>query len=652
MRWFLHATSVQGRLGSVFLAFLLLLIASVTATFLGLEAQRQDARVLNLAGRQRMLLQQMTGLARVYANDPQVYAPVLQEAAGSFDQTLHLLRSGGEALDYAGRQAQITPVRDLTWAGELETMRQIWQIYQGYIARLLDSTGPAESAPVTRQIDELAGPAVEQADRVVRIYEDLSTRKLNRLRTFQLASLVAGLAVLGVGWWVTRRSIVQPLVDARQAALRIGRGQLEPAVEIDGPAELQILGAAMNTMRVQVLASQQELQQWAARLESRVQQRTREIEALAAVTQEITSQLSIDALLRSITEKARQLTASEVASLCLLDEKGRVLHLHSAAGPEAAIEQSDSPADDPFAKRVLQQACAHPCGLQTCSGFCEIIRPEYRVSHLAAPLHTRAQVIGAICVGSSQPDAFRPEMLAVLTQLAGAAAVALENSRLYQQAEQAAVLEERQRIAAEMHDGLLQTVSFLRIMAAWTSEHLNQGDVGLALSTLQQVERAVDQAEQETRRAIASLQDELPTHVTLQDQLRALADELSQIGPPVIFRSDARIPVVLPRQESEQALRVVREALLNAQHHSQADSITLALEETGEELSLLVEDRGVGFEVGAEVDDGRAHFGIKIMQARAARLGGRLEIRSSPGAGSQVRLTWTPSAALQSVEGG
>jgi len=651
----IRTPGVQGRLGGIFLAFLLLLVSSVTATFYGLETQKEDGHIINLAGRQRMLLQQMTNQALEISTHPDRDNTGLQNAAADFDQTLLLLSAGGKAVDYTGKPIAIAAPRDPVLIAELEIMRQEWFAFQTKINHLLIADSVAESEQSGGEIAALAPAMVRQADRIVRSYEAVSSSKLARLRAFQLASLAVGLTLLSVAWWVTRKSIVHPVALMQQATERIGSGDMDTPLEIPAvaAAELQGLGETINRLQSQIQASQKELQEWAALLEGRVQQRTREHEALAEVSREINSHLSIDVLLTSITEKAKQLTHSEVASLCLLDKQGKILSLHAASGPEAAIAGSQSPVENPYVQNVLQMDSAQPCGLQRCEGFCQIIGPAYRTSHLAAPLRTKTGLIGALCVGSSKPDAFRPEMELVLTRLAGAAAVALENSRLYQQAEMAATLEERQRIAAEMHDGLLQTLSFLRIMVSWSQSYYEKGDYEKAYSALQQVERAEEQAEKEIRKAIASMQDDFPANDTLQDKLLTLAKELSamEMRPPVEFQNEVVLPIVLSRQESEQVLRVVREALLNSQHYSQANLVSLRLQQAGSELVVTIEDNGVGFNPDANSDDGRSHFGIKIMHARAARLGGKLRVQSAPGTGSVVQLSWVPASA-QPEQGG
>lgn len=283
-------------------------------------------------------------------------------------------------------------------------------------------------------------------------------------------------------------------------------------------------------------------------------------------------------------------------------------------------------------------------------GSCGIVLPRFRMSHLAAPLRMVDQVIGALCVGSPQNGAFSEEAERLLTKLANSAAIALENARLYNRAERLAVLEDRQRIAAEMHDGLAQSLSFAQVSVDLASNQIEEGDLDLATSTLRSVEKGLDQAVGEIRRAIASLQEDFPLHFTMQQQLANLVAEFSrENGIDVKWQARVKSPLALPHQAAEQVLRVVREALINAKRHAQADCITVRLEGLKGEIRIIIEDNGIGFDPSAPpADDGRQHFGLNIMQARAARLGGQLVIDSSPREGTRVILSW-PRAEAENV---
>jgi signal transduction histidine kinase len=110
-------------------------------------------------------------------------------------------------------------------------------------------------------------------------------------------------------------------------------------------------------------------------------------------------------------------------------------------------------------------------------------------------------------------------------------------------------------------------------------------------------------------------------------------------------------PLFLPPGELEQVLRVVQEALLNALRHAQARQITVLLERGEDTLRIVVEDDGRGFDPEGQGMEGDDHFGLSIMQARAARIAGEVDVDSRPGRGTRVRLTWPLNPEIGNLEG-
>ena len=636
-------SSIQGGFVLLLLAFFLLVIVAAGVTFWSLETQRQDALLINLAGRQRMLVQQMTREAlEIGMGEAGSHTQILEEASQTFEQTLRALRSGGPAPYLPGREVKIPPTRNGRLLNQLTEVDTIWQAFRDDLQTVLTQppTSPAFQIALG-QIESASPELVRKSDAAVRLFEAASTQKVVRLRWIQAIFLASALLLLAGGAWMVRNSILAPLRNLGRMAQHIGSGNLSTPVDIQGPEEIRLLGENLDEMRAQLLASQDEAQAWTDLLERRVAHRTQELEALYSVSREISSRLAINDVLHSITGKTQELLGCDVVFLCLLDDSGQRMVLHAASGPEESIEQSSSPVYTATVGKVLAGERALRCDDQGCRGYCEILASPYRASHVAAPLKVERQIIGALCVGSAQPGKFGEDSIDALTKLANVAAVALQNARLYDQAERLATSEERQRIAAEMHDGLAQTLSYTKLAVSQASMQIAAEQVDEAVNTLERVNAALDQANEDTRRAIASLQEQGPLNETLQEQLARLAEEFSRDSPVVEWFSSVLSPVMLARQESQQVLRVVQEALLNARHHSQATRISIRLEKVGGENLLIVEDDGKGFNPDSPPDgDGRHHFGLNIMRARAARIAGRVDIQSAPGAGTRVLLYW------------
>jgi two-component system, NarL family, nitrate/nitrite sensor histidine kinase NarX len=630
------------KLGLIFLGFALLVLIAVGVTFWGLNAQKVDAVVINLAGRQRMLIQQMTLLAVEIKNQGLAeHFALLQESQRTFEETLTALRDGGSAPYLAGHRVDLPKTNSPSILEQIAQVEQTWQSYREQIAVIM--TAPLGSQELNRaveSVESISRAFVTEADQLVRLYETQSTAKGSTLRQVQLIFLISALLLLMTGVWITYRYVLYPLQELGNAARTIGSGELETPVQVKGDVEIDVLTIAMDDMRSKLLASQQELRNWANLLEERVTRRTQEIEALNTVSREISSGLNIENVLNSVVEKSRQLLGADVAFLCLLDDHKKMLSLQSTSGSDDAVAACDTAADATWARQVITSEQAVRCEINGCHGFCHIVAKPYRDSHLATPLTIGNRVIGALCVASQQPDYFSDDAAGYLTRLANIASVAIENARLYAQLERSAALEERHRIAADMHDGLAQTLSFLRITAEQVDESLAKGDVNLAKHSLERVQRGVEQASSDIRRAIDSLHDQFPQQFTLQEQLSSLVDEFKGNSFHINWDNQANIPLILAHPKAEQVLRVLREALINTQKHSQATEIWVKLTRFNGTAIVNVEDNGVGFNPQNLPLDDRPRFGLKIMQARAARLGGKVEIHSQPNQGTQIVLSW------------
>ncbi len=631
---------LQGRLSLLFTSFVLLVLVSASAMVWGLETQQQDALLINLAGRQRMLTQQMARLAFEAGIGEDVNNAALQDVEQTFDQTQMALRDGRTAPYLPQRDVTLPETRDLQIRSALDEVTLTWGGFRALLDELQRTPRESPSfADALQSIQKQSSTLAAQADAVVRLYEGDSNAKVNRLRVIQIGFFLCALILLGAGVWLTRQSVLLPLRELTRAAIRLAGNDLETAIQVEGPEEMQSLSQAFESMRVRLHSSREELVALNESLEERVAHRTRELETLNEVSREISSRLDIQQVLNSVTEKARTLLGGEVASLCLVDENQHWMKLQAISGPQNAVNGQTVRADEELAEAVLGSDQALICGVGSCRGGCRMLSEPYRVSHLAAPLRIGERVIGALCVGSLAQNRFATESAGMLTKLANAAAIALENARLYAQVERVATLEERHRVAAEMHDGLGQTLSYLGLMTDQVVDFLSDGQDGAALEHLQKTRETIGKATSEVRRAINSLMDETPSSPDLCFRLRDSVDEFaSEHDLKVAWKTDTESSPNCSRQTADQVLNVTREALNNIARHAQARQVTVRMGKMDSYYSVSVEDDGRGFDSSQAGPQG--HFGLQIMQARAAHIGGQVEVESTPKSGTRVTLTW------------
>lgn len=627
---------LQVQLIVLFIALLALVGISVSLTYFNLQTKQQDTLFINLSGRQGMLVQQMTRLALQVQEDTSSLI-ALQEAKNTFSQTLLALQNGGSTPYAANQTVYLAGASNPEILEALDQVEDTWNQYRVTLDAITSPNADAASLKpiLVQQSDEL----VQKTDVVVRLYEAASTSKLNLLRSIQIAFLMCAFALLSLGVWIIRASLLNPLHNLSTAIKRLEENRLDVPIQVEGPTEMRRLSEAFDEMRLKLNSARQELQQWNLRLEERVAQRTRELETLNEVSREIASRLDTQQVLNSVTDKARALLGGEIASLCLVDENRHWLKLQAVSGPKQAVIGDTMPAGSEFALAVLSDDHAMICNVGSCHGGCRMLSEEYRTSHLTAPLKIGNRVIGALCVGSPAQNQFAEESVGILTKLANVAAIALENARLFAQVEKVATLEERHRVAAEMHDGLGQTLSYLGLMTDQVVEFLSGGKEGQALERLNKTRETINKATRDVRHAINSLMDEDISKKDLPNRLKESLDEIaSQHDLQADWQLEIDSPLNISEQTAEQVYKIASEALINVTRHAKARKVRLQIKKQDADYVLTVEDDGQGYDISEPKPNG--HFGLQIMEARAKHINGNLKLHSTKGCGSQVILTW------------
>jgi len=220
-------------------------------------------------------------------------------------------------------------------------------------------------------------------------------------------------------------------------------------------------------------------------------------------------------------------------------------------------------------------------------------------------------------------------------------AIVIEKAQLQERAERAAALEERQRIASDVHDGLAQTLSYLGHRVDELIDGAHRGDAGHVTETGDRIRAALDAASTEVRKIIASLQSQPEPKRSLQTLIQDTIDAYRRDpANGIAFSAGEAVPIFVSPAEQEQVQRVVQEALLNAQNHGSPEHIDVALTRDDGDLVITVADDGAGFDPTDAAARADSHFGLSIMRARAARLGGSLQVRSAPDQGTSVILRW------------
>ena len=219
---------------------------------------------------------------------------------------------------------------------------------------------------------------------------------------------------------------------------------------------------------------------------------------------------------------------------------------------------------------------------------------------------------------------------------------------LFEQVRRLAILEERDRLAREMHDSLGQVLGFVNLKAKVAADLIGRGHAAVAAEELEQMRTAVQEAYQEVRQAILSLRT-TPQGQGLLASLREYVQRLrEQSGLDV--RLEAADHLRFPEAVEAQVIRIVQEALTNVRKHARASTVTVRFApQPGDGTVVTISDDGHGFDLAA-VESGRGtRFGLLTMRERAESIGGTLSIQTVPGQGTTVRL-WIPGGAQHGTD--
>jgi signal transduction histidine kinase len=261
-------------------------------------------------------------------------------------------------------------------------------------------------------------------------------------------------------------------------------------------------------------------------------------------------------------------------------------------------------------------------------------------SFMGVPIVGGDEVVGAFYLTDKEGGAeFTATDQELIEMLAPHAALAMENARLSERSRELSIVEERNRLARDLHDSLVQKL-FGVVLAAKSASTLLERDAADARAQVDRLGELAQDAISELRSLVFQLRPVDIETEGLGEALRKHVDVLRRVHPTTLTLELSGTPRLRPGVDDE-VFRIAQEALHNSLRHARAGRIAVRLEENGEGLGLSVSDDGVGFDPAEPALRAR-RLGLTSMEERARELRGRLSIESAPGAGTTVRLEMDP----------
>jgi len=374
-----------------------------------------------------------------------------------------------------------------------------------------------------------------------------------------------------------------------------------------------------------------------ATLYEEVRSRERRLEALRDITERVLAGGSEVELLERIAEHARDLADADAATVVTRSKAPGELVVSAAAGAYASeLLGQTVPAEGSISGAVMDSGVGMIFDdvSRDPRAYQPIIRLGRNGPAFFVPLRVPGGVAGTLTVANLKGGKrFAEETRRLVASLADAASLALDYDRAQLELRRLGLLEERERIAKELHDGIIQ--SLFAVGMGLQATALMAGSQELT----DRIERAVEQLDgaiRDLRNYIFGLRPGILADRQLEQALRSLGEEMqARSGEEVEVLVDAALAARLSPQSTD-IVQLTREALSNVARHAGASKAKVRLERNGTRAALVIEDDGVGF----DLDGDSAGSGLKNMRARAAGMGGTMRVESAAGKGTTLRITF------------
>jgi signal transduction histidine kinase len=365
--------------------------------------------------------------------------------------------------------------------------------------------------------------------------------------------------------------------------------------------------------------------------------RERWLEALREISGHILEGADANTVLNSIAEHARDLAGADAASILTTTASPGNLVVAAAVGAYAPkVRKQSVPAAESIAGGVIQTGkVLHTDDASThARGYQPIIRLGHVGPAIFVPLRVRGRSTGTLMVANLKGGRlFDDATIRLVETFADQASVAIEYSRAQADVQRVGLMEERERIARELHDGIIQSLFAVGMGL--------QGTALLAGSptTAARIDDAVDELDRvirDLRNYIFGLRPGILADRQLDQALQELGDDLQKrSGARVEVKVDAELAASLSSR-SHQIVQLTREALSNVARHAQASRSSVRLAREGKVAVLVIEDDGVGFNADSESGGN----GLRNMRQRTEAMGGAMMVKSEAGKGTSLQMTF------------
>jgi two-component system nitrate/nitrite sensor histidine kinase NarX len=399
------------------------------------------------------------------------------------------------------------------------------------------------------------------------------------------------------------------------------------------------------------------LQAELAQRTSELSTQTTRLTALHDMAQSLGSPLRMEEVLMQGAERVKTVLDVDAAHIHLVGNEGQSLKLETAVGTPVSFLAEEATIGMGECLCGLVASSVQPVVVTDLHGDARATRVACRrhgfCSVASVPLRSHDRAMGILTVNSRARREFTPAELELLTTLGNQLGAAIENAQFYsemerrvqelsRQVEHLVVVQERERISREIHDGLAQALALLNMRVSVAQSLLVAGQTEQARKELAEAGEVIDAANRDVREAITALRLTSPKGAVFTPTLKEFVLDFGvRNNVETSFQAvDGARAVVLAPMAEVQLMRIIQEALTNVRKHARAQHAQVELTRRGTRLIVCIEDDGQGFDMDAVLTgQNKKNFGLTTMNERAASIGGLLDVRTQIGGGTRITVS-------------
>ncbi len=477
--------------------------------------------------------------------------------------------------------------------------------------------------------------------------------KIPILLPIMIGLITTAIILIVALYFLLQRNLLRPLDALRSWADDLHAGKLTSRLTPQGTPEFYLLAQNINNLSDKLQALTEDMRSQVQEQTYHIAQKTRSLEIIYDVAASINISRDLDDLLTRFLHTLKEVVKARAAVVRLSTDDNQMRLVASTGLDEAVIQREQFiPAETCLCGSAYNKGMVlYEPDIKHCDQI--IGRPffnEGNVGMIVVPLQYRDRILGVYNLFVEADTVVESdEINELLTSIGRHLGMAIEKSRLDDEANRLSIMEERTRIAHELHDSLAQTLASLRFQVRVLDENLRLGEEPAVWHELEKIENNLDEAYAELR--------ELITHFRAPIDRRGIVPAVEQLvnrfrnqtGTAIFLQQEWNV-VQLPASVEVEVLRIIQESLNNIRKHSQAQNVRVILRSTPQgDCEILLEDDGVGMNTGSNTDTHRDHYGLHIMAERAKRINGEIRIESEPGEGTRIILAFRYSSATQAA---